>query len=72
MDRVFTRTRYTKHEYGPRHTILTVKLDKDKHSNFKSICILQHKNMQEAYESLIDEFIEKNKDWLPINLEKNQ
>lgn len=54
--------------------ILTVKLDKEKHSNFKSICVLQHKNMQEAYESLVDEFIKKNIDWLPIekNMHKKQ
>ena len=49
--------------------ILTVKIDREKHSRFKSICTLQHKNMQETYENLIDRYIEDNKEWLPENID---
>jgi len=44
---------------------LTVRLDQQKHALFKAICSLQHKNLQDAYEGLIDNFLEQNKHWLP-------
>jgi len=44
---------------------LTVRLNQQKHALFKAICSLQHKNLQDAYESLIDNFLEQNNHWLP-------